>query len=214
MTSVVASRKIAVWDPAVRIGHWTLVAAFFIAYFTEDDLLTAHVWAGYAVGAVVVLRILWGFVGPRYARFSSFLYGPVAAFDYLVGLLRGRARRYVGHSPAGALMIFLLLVSLAATVGSGLMAYAYESHAGPLAMFVGPSGSAGAQADEDARGEERPARSGAEEMWEEVHELLANVTMALVGLHILGVLVASLSHRENLVAGMITGKKRAQDEGT
>jgi cytochrome b len=216
MASVAAeSKKISVWDPIVRIGHWVLVAAFFVAYFTEDDLLRAHVWAGYTVGAVVILRIVWGFVGSRNARFSSFLYGPAAGLKYLIGLVRGGMRRHVGHSPAGAFMIFLLLASLAATVGSGLTVYAYDSHAGPLATFVGVSNAARAGGNENGSGAESEAPGGAEareETWEELHEVLANFTLALVGLHILGVLVASFVYRENLVAAMITGKKRGEDE--
>ncbi len=209
------AKKISVWDPLVRIGHWVLAAAFFVAYFTEDDLLRAHVWAGYTVGAVVILRVVWGFVGSRYARFSSFLFGPVAAVKYLIGLVRGSTRRYLGHSPAGAFMIFLLLASLAATVGSGLTVYAYDSHAGPLATFVGVSNAAGAEGNESESGAETAGPKAAdarEETWEEVHEVLANFTLALVGLHILGVLVASFVHRENLAAAMITGRKRAEDE--
>lgn len=209
-----AKPKVAVWDPAVRLGHWILVAAFFVAYFTEDDLLRAHVWAGYTVGAVVILRVIWGFVGSRNARFSSFLYGPVAALKYLIGIVRNTARRYLGHSPAGAFMIYLLLISLAATVGSGLIVYAYEKHAGPLATFVGVS-SSGAETGEDRNGGRTRAATGGEgpeETWEEVHEVLANFTLALIGLHILGVLIASLVHRENLLAAMITGKKRPPDE--
>lgn len=215
MSVTAAKAKIVVWDPVVRIGHWILVAAFFVAYFTEDDLLRAHVWAGYTVGAIVILRVAWGFVGPRNARFSSFLYGPVAALRYLTGLVRGTARRYVGHSPAGAPMIFLLLVSLAGTVVSGLVVYADESHAGPLAAFVGTSSTNGVEQDEDRNAERAKAPAGAEGRegtWEEIHEVLANVTLALIVLHILGVLVASLVHKENLLAAMITGKKRPPDE--
>jgi len=88
-----------------RSALWALalVVAFAVAYFSAEeeagvpDLL--HVWAGYVVGGIVLLRVLWGFVGPRHARFSDFVCGPVKARAYLRDLLMGRALRYVGHSP-------------------------------------------------------------------------------------------------------------------
>ena len=181
--------QVKVWDAFVRVAHWLLVAGFFLAYFTEDDLLTVHVWAGYVVGAIVLLRVAWGFAGPEYARFSSFLYGPGKAARYLVALLRRKGARYLGHSPAGGAMVILLLVSLAATVWSGLTVYAYDRGAGPLAALF--------------------ARGGAEEeFWEELHEFLANFTLVLVCLHVAGVALASFVHRENLVRAMVTGYKR------
>jgi cytochrome b len=185
------ANEVRVWDPMVRYGHWLLVAAFLVAYFTEDDLLTVHVWAGYLVGVIVVVRVLWGLVGSEHARFSDFMYGPRQALSYFIDLLRGRAKRYIGHSPAGAAMVFAMLVGLAMTVWSGLVVYAYDKHSGPLASWVRPD-----------------ASKSVEEFWEETHEVLANVTLALVLLHVGGVVVASFVHRENLVRAMIKGNKR------
>ena len=193
--------QVTIWDPVVRVGHWLLVAAFFIAYFTEDELLGAHVWAGYLVGAVVIGRAVWGFVGTTHARFRDFLYGPATALGYLGSLLRGKGRRYLGHSPAGGVMVILLLLGLAATTWSGLMVYAYDQQAGPLAAFVS---SPGTEIEDDAY-------EAREEYWEETHELFVNLTLLLVILHVGGVLLASLVHKENLVAAMVTGKKRPLD---
>jgi cytochrome b len=206
------SDKIKVWDPLVRIGHWTLVTAFFIAYFTEDELLTQHVWAGYAVAAVVLLRIVWGFTGSDRARFRDFVRGPGATLRYLGDIGRNRARRYLGHNPAGGAMIVALLVCLAVTTVSGLELYAIEENAGPLAMQTDigapalPSLVATAYADDDddhAGGNEQ-----AEAFWEDIHEVAANLTLLLVLLHVAGVVVASRAHRENLVKAMLTGFKR------
>ncbi|MGE5538844.1 MAG: cytochrome b/b6 domain-containing protein [Gemmatimonas sp.] len=182
------TNELQVWDPFVRIFHWTVVAAFFVAYVTEDDLLSAHVWAGYLVGILLILRIAWGFVGPQHARFSDFMAPASVISRYLVDLVQFRARRYVGHSPAGGAMVIALLVMLAAVVCSGLPLYAARNGAGPLADIVVRN---------------RPlARALAG-----LHEILANVTLALVGLHIFGVLFASLAHGENLIRSMVTGRK-------
>lgn len=210
MTGTRSASRITVWDPLVRIAHWVLVTAFFVAYFTEDDFLTQHVWAGYTVAAIVLVRVVWGFVGSRPARFTDFLYDPATVLRYLGGLVRGKAPRYLGHSPAGGAMVIALLLVLAATTWSGLMVYAYDRQAGPLAGLVAPS------ADAPTAPPNREAASAGfearEDFWEETHELLANVALALVILHIGGVVLASVVHRENLVAGMLTGKKRGSDD--
>ncbi len=202
---------ITVWDPIVRIGHWTLVITFFTAYFTEDDFLTQHVWAGYLVGAVVAIRVIWGLVGSKHARFGDFVRSPAVTRRYIGDLMTGRAKRFIGHNPAGGAMVVALLICIAGTVTSGLVLYAVEENAGPLAGWVADgSGSSTelvlvsiAHADDDEHAEDER-----EEFWEEAHEIFANLALLLVGFHIAGVLLSSVVHKENLVKAMITGRKR------
>src|SRR6516164_5766129 len=199
-----------VWDPLVRFGHWALVAAFAVAYLSAEEEAGGpdplHVWGGYIVGAIVVLRVVWGFVGPRHARFSDFVRSPIVALAYFLDLLYGRARRYVGHSPAGGVMVIALLVYLAATVATGLIAYGEEGK-GPLAVVMvtkanANENEAGRRALAEKRGEKTESTIG------EMHGLMANITVALVVAHIFGVAVASVVHKENLILAMITGRKR------
>ena len=204
-----------VWDPVVRFGHWALVVAFAIAYFSAEEEAggpdVLHVWGGYAVGAIIILRVLWGFIGSKYARFSDFVGEVVSAPRYLVDLVRGRARRYLGHSPAGGAMIIALLVSLAATVATGVIAYG-ERGKGPLAVNgAGIVKQAAAEEDEDVRAVPKAGAKGEESVMGELHDSLANITLALIILHVLGVGLASFVHRENLLIAMITGRKRAED---
>ncbi|RRQ22601.1 cytochrome b/b6 domain-containing protein [Thiohalobacter thiocyanaticus] len=185
---------VRVWDPLVRVFHWTLVLAFFTAYLTEDDWLDLHTLAGYTVLGLVAFRLLWGLIGTRHARFVDFVRRPREVLVYVKEVLTLHPRRYLGHNPAGGLMIVLLLVSLLATTGFGLAVYAAEEGAGPLAgMLAGVSESTG-------------------HLFEEVHEFFANFTLFLVAVHVAGVIVESLLHGENLVRSMVTGRKPAQPE--
>jgi len=207
--------SIVVWDLFVRFGHWALVAAFAIAYLSAEEEKgppdALHVWAGYVVGAIVVLRVVWGFVGPKYARFSDFVTGPVTTLRYLVDLVSGRARRYLGHSPAGGAMVLALLVCLAGTVVTGVMAYG-EHGKGPLGgepPAIASQAYANPALAEENDGTVGLAEKGGESFVGGLHGALANITLALVILHVLGVGVASFAHRENLAAAMVSGRKRA-----
>lgn len=215
--------QIEVWDLFVRIFHWTVAIGFFVAYVTED-LLSIHVWVGYVIGALVVLRIVWGFVGPKHARFADFLFSPFKILSYTAGLLTlRRGERYIGHSPAGAGMVFAFLIGFVAIVASGLMLHALENNAGPLAGFVGsgageaPGAALGERGEDDEaehegvegeREAEHEGGEGAEELWENIHEVAANIVLVLALVHVAGVLLASYVHEENLTRGMITGRKR------
>lgn len=193
-------KMIPVWDIATRVFHWTLAVAFFIAYLTEDDLELLHTYAGYTIIGLLVFRLVWGLVGPRYARFGNIVYRPAEIRAYLAGLLSGHPRRYIGHNPAGGLMVIALLCSLSMTCYTGLEAYADEGK-GPLA-----SNSLHIVAPAHADGNGDHERDG-DEFWEEVHEVFASLTLTLVVIHIVAVLLMSLVHKENLVRAMISGRK-------
>lgn len=186
--NIAPSRSIPVWDPAVRLFHWSLATAFLVAYFTEDEMETLHVNAGYLIGILIGLRLIWGFVGTPHARFSDFVRTPREVMAYLADALHRRAPRYVGHNPAGGAMVVALLICLAMTVLSGVALYGATDFAGPLAGSF--------------RGER------AADVLEAVHELGANLTLLLVVFHLGGVLFSSLEHGENLVKSMITGRKK------
>ena len=112
---------IKVWDPLVRVFHWSLATLFVTAYLTGEDGGQVHIAAGYAIAGLIALRIGWGFVGPRHARFSSFVQSPREVLAYLRDVARLRAPRYLGHNPAGGAMIIALLVMLGGTGITGYM---------------------------------------------------------------------------------------------
>ncbi len=167
-----------VWDPLVRIFHWSLVIAFIVAWLTGDELQRVHEIAGYVILGLVAFRLVWGIVGGAHARFSDFVRRPGTVIRYLIDMLRLRAKRYIGHNPAGGAMVIALLAMLAVTCATGIM------------ITMDAFGDVG---------------------WvEEAHEVASNLTLVLVGLHLVGVFAASVEHRENLVRAMITGRKRRE----
>jgi len=204
------SKRIQVWDPLVRIGHWLLVLAFFTAYFTEDDFMTQHTWAGYTVAAIVFTRIVWGFIGTPYAKFSNFIYHPKTILTYLKNLISGKEQHYIGHNPAGGAMVVALLISLSITTLSGMQLYAVEENKGPFSMVTQPLIQQ-AMASGTAHEGQHKVNEEDEEFWEEIHETFVNLTLLLVFLHIGGMIMSSFVDKENLVKAMFTGKKEIDD---
>jgi cytochrome b len=184
--------QIKVWDLPVRIFHWSLASLFLVAYITEDHFMTLHTLAGYIIGGLILFRLIWGFIGTEHARFKDFSYPPTRVISYLKSVISFKAEHYIGHNPAGGAMVFALLLFVAGTVFTGLVAYGGEQASGPFAGVMAST----------PRAVEKAA--------EEVHEFFANFTLLLVLLHLTGVLLATLQHRENLVRSMVTGFKRGQ----
>ena len=187
---------IKVWDPLIRIFHWTLVLSFIIAYATEDDFLKLHVYAGYAMLILLAVRIVWGLIGTRYARFSNFIYSTETIKKFIKDTFSFRAKRYIGHNPAGGAMIILMIISLLITGITGIAVYGAEEQAGPMAVWFF----------------QRSHFWG--DAFEEIHEFMANFTLLLVFIHVAGVIIESVIHNENLARSMITGLKPAQPEQT
>lgn len=112
---------VRVWDPLVRFFHWSLVGLFTFAFLTGDEWQKPHEVAGYVIAGLIGLRVIWGFVGSRHARFASFVYRPSTVAGFLTDTLRMKARRYLGHNPAGGLMVVGLLLAIAVISLSGWM---------------------------------------------------------------------------------------------
>ena len=120
-----AGSKILVWDAPVRVFHWLFVFCFAGAYLTAESerWRLAHVTLGYTMGGLVAFRVVWGLLGTRYARFGAFVRGPVRIWQYLRSLLSGQPEHHVGHNPAGAAAIVLMLLASVAMVLTGWAVY-------------------------------------------------------------------------------------------
>lgn len=175
MTNSNEKSEILVWDAPVRVFHWLMVLSFAGAYLTAESerWRLVHVSLGYTMGGLIAFRILWGLAGTRYAKFGSFVSGPAVVIRYLQSMVNSNPEHHIGHNPAGAVAIVLLLLLSALCVGSGWAIY----------NDMGPN------------------------LLEELHEGTAGFMLAVVGAHVLGAIVTSWLHRENLVRSMINGKK-------
>jgi cytochrome b len=116
--------KIKVWDAPVRIFHWTFVVLILAAWFTGEwrgERFPIHAYIGYAAGIVLFFRVIWGFVGSSYARFSDFVYSPGKTLKYALEVMKAAPSRYVGHNPLGGWMIMLMIVVIGVTIVSGIL---------------------------------------------------------------------------------------------
>jgi cytochrome b len=183
-------QDVQVWDLGVRVFHWALVCLIAAAFITiKTDKLAYHAWCGYGILALLVFRVVWGFVGGTHARFFSFVKGPGAILSYMKGMFdRASHGASLGHNAMGALSVLAMLAALMFQAISGLFVndddFAFE---GPLYKWAGKELS---------------------DKLTSLHHLNEKVIITLLILHIAAILFYRLYHKENLVRPMVTGFKR------
>jgi len=177
---------IKVWDGAVRVAHWMMVLFFAVIYLRYRKF-PIHAYAGYLMMILVILRVVWGVLGTKAARFTTFWYTPKQVLDYTRRMFSGHANYYASHNPMGSWMVYVLLSMMLVNGSLGVMLYSSGQELGPLGNMV-------------------------PEDWEDIlkglHKGLGHITAAFVAMHIAGVIWAARAHRENYVLAMFTGHKR------
>lgn len=190
MTDSAAKSRPMIWDPLVRVFHWTLMICVVGAWILGEfgpDIMTLHFWLGYAVGGLLLIRILWGFVGPRTARFANFVTGPGPVLRYLLTLPKRQPSHAPGHNPLGGWAVVAMLVLLGLQVLTGLFVGTDDYvNMGPLSDYV----------SEDVN-----------KLVLSWHKSFAPLILALVGLHVAAIFFYRLWKREDLITPMITGRR-------
>lgn len=171
--------RVLIWDWPTRVFHWLLAGGLLAAFLIgknadgKGGVFGYHAIIGISIGLLLLLRLLWGFIGTKHARFGSFIFGPRAVVGYFKGIIAGQSTRHIGHNPGSSWAIYLMLLLVFVIVASGLAA---------ANGFKGVG---------------------------EVHELSVNVLVFVSIVHVLGVILHTIRHRENITVSMITGTKQA-----
>ena len=198
----------ALWDPVVRVTHWGIAVSVLANGALDEGGSLVHVSLGWLVLALLVLRLVWGVLGPREARFSAFPPNPVAALRHLRQLASGKVRHYPSHNPAGAMMAYAFWACLGLVTVTGLV-----MTGGATPMQVADEKAAVASGDwsaliRESDGESSDGDNSLRHTAEEVHEVVANLLLILAALHVAGVFVEARAMRRDLVAPMVLGTRR------
>lgn len=188
-------RKFPLWDLPTRLFHWLLVLLLVCQWGTAEwhwlDMRW-HFWFGYATLALILFRVLWGFFGSDSARFARFVRGPRAVLGYVRNIAKREPEYLAGHNPLGGWSVLALLACVLVQAVTGLFSGDDDDLLyGPLAGWLG---------------------SGAMDAVTDVHEATKNVLLALVAVHVLGVLWHLFVKRENLIAAMVGGRAWLRDD--
>lgn len=195
----VAETKVRAWDPLVKLTHWGIALAVLVNGVLTEEGSGWHVWVGTGMAALLGVRLLWGFIGPREARFSAFPPSPRRAGDHVADIVAGRKLAHASHNGLGALMAYALWATLAVVAVTGFAmsgvpgtaSARVEAPMGPVVTApLAPMAGEADEEGEDGEGDEGGDAEGGEgpEWIEELHEAGANLLFVLAALHMGGVL--------------------------
>ena len=196
------------WDPVVKVTHWSIVIAILANALITEEGSGAHIWVGYALAAILALRLLWGLIGPAEARFSAFPPSPRRALGHLRDIRSGKKEVHHSHNPLGALMVYAIWSMLGVIIASGI------AMAGPPSTaFLDRAERSGEisqkvvveRRDHDAD-EATEGAEGEENVWEEVHETAVNLLYILIALHIAGVVFETRRSGREILLAMLPGR--------
>lgn len=195
------------WDPIVRLTHWSIVAAILVNALVTEEGSGAHIWVGYALAAILGLRLIWGLVGPANARFTAFPPSLPRAIAHVRDIAAGRRRDHPSHNPLGALMVYAIWGTLGVVIASGIAMAGLP--ATPLTGFApattattGVTASQGGESEEEEGDGEREEGSIAE-----IHEAAVYLLYGLILLHIAGVAFESRRSGRRIMMAMLPGAR-------
>ena len=208
MTAPAAKRN---WDPVVKLTHWSVVLAILANAVITEEGSAAHVWVGYALAAILALRLLWGLVGPAEARFTAFPPNPASALRHIGEIRRGEKAEHASHNPLGALMVYAIWSCLGVIIASGIAMAGFppqgESHEEERPAAYAPA-EYGEEGENARDGGESHEEGGQEEGgWEELHEIAVNLLYLLIVLHLAGVVFETRRSGRQVVLAMLPGRR-------
>ena len=213
------------WDPIVKLTHWGIVLGVIANALVTEEGSGWHIWVGYGLAGLLVLRLLWGLVGPAEARFSAFPPSPPRAVAHIGEIARGEVTPHRSHNPLGALMVYAIWACLAVIIDSGIAmsgpppADPTVQHEGerpatsPTVRLSGNLAASGEEAEEEEHeGEEAheagEGEEGGEEALEELHEGAVNLLYLLIALNLAGVIFETRRSGRETVGAMLPGGNR------
>ncbi len=185
-----------IWGLPTRIFHFSLVIFIIVAWISaDDDYLQLHSAFGYAIGVLIIFRLIWGLIGPKYSHFRDFNFSIKKAIDFSKNILSPNNEKHLGHNPVAAFVLFTLLIIIFMVVITGVLTLGAQDEKG---VFRGLYSTFFKDL----------------ELFEELHEIFANIMLTFIAMHLAGLLTDWLLHRKDeTLKSILTGYKKIDGQG-